>query len=344
MKKISSFFALAIAAVTLFSGCGPTPFTGKPGSSGKTLEMLVVAKQSVYSGTTKQVIDSIFASPQIALNQPEPCFDLVHISPSSFEDNAMFQSHRNILILDVNPQNINKIYLEQDKWSTPQIVIRITASDKRSLDSMLLVKNERMLSEYYNQEYRRMDKVFSSAPGIKIQNKIKGKYGFSLTIPEEFELAKMREESDFTWLLKRTKDFDLYLYIFSRPATSSNDFEQATILDNIDTMLRRYVPGPSEGSYPGVERRLDSYSRDVVLADDLNAVETRGLWCTHNDFMGGPYVSYTFSLPGSDLVYTVMGCVYSPSGRNRMVMKRDLLMQLDGICRSIKTEKTIAEN
>lgn len=334
---------MAAAVVVLFTSCGPTPFTGKPGSSGKTLEMLVVATQGVYSGTTKQVIDSIFATPQVALNNPEPRFDLVHISPSSFEDNSMFQSHRNLLILDVSPQLENKIYLEQDKWSKPQIVIRITASDKRSLDSMLLVKNERLLYEYYNQEYRRMDKVFSEDPDIKIQNKLKGKYGFALSIPDEFALAKMREESDFTWILKQTKDFDLHLYVYSRPATGGSDFDQATILDNLDTMLRRYVPGPSEGSYPGVERRVDSYSRDVVLADSINAVETRGLWRTYNDFMGGPFVCYTFTLPESGKVYTLMGCVYSPSERNKMVMKRDLLMQLDGICRSIKLQKDITE-
>ena len=80
-----------------------------------------------------------------------------------------------------------------------------------------------------------------------------------------------------------------------------------------------------------------------IVADSINAVETRGLWRTYNDFMGGPFVCYTFTLPESGKVYTLMGCVYSPSERNKMVMKRDLLMQLDGICRSIKLQKDITE-
>lgn len=335
MKKIASFLVVFAAAVALFSGCGPTPLSGKPGSSGKTLELMVVSTDGIFDGSTKQVIDTLFSVPQVALNQPEPCFDVVHITPSSFEGNTMFQAHRNILLLEVNPQNINKIYIDKDVWASPQVVVRMTASDRRSLDSMLLARGERLQSEYYAQEYRRMNKVFSQKPDYKIQKFIEDKYGFSIVIPDEFALAKLKEENSFTWVLKRTKDFDLHIYIDSREATGAKDFEEAVILDNIDTMLRRNVPGPAEGSYPGVERRDFFYSRNVTLADGIEAVETRGLWRTYNAFMGGPFVCYTFAMPGSNQVITLMGSVYSPSQRSKMVMKRDLLMQVDGICRSL---------
>jgi len=336
MRKITSFLIVAAAAVLFFSGCGPTPLTGKPGSSGKTLELMIVSPDALYGNTTKQAIDTIFSMPQDGLNQPESRFDVVHITPSSFDGNTMFQAHRNILILEVDPHNINKIYIDKDVWATPQVVIRMTASDRRSLDSMLLVRQERLLDEYYTQEYRRMNKVFSQKPDYKIQRFIEQKYGFSIVVPEEFALAKLREENSFTWVLKRTKDFDLHLYIDSRDAKGASDFDEAVILDNIDTMLRRNVPGPSEGSYPGVERRDFFYTRDVTLGDSIHAVETRGLWRTYNDFMGGPFVCYTFALPGTNQVVTLMGSVYSPSERSKMVMRRDLLMQVDGICRSLK--------
>ena len=335
MKRIIAFLVVTVTVASLLVGCGGKTMTGKPGSSGKTLELMLVAKNSVNSGTTSAVIDSLFRTPQVALNQPESRFDVVHITPSNFEDNTMFQSHRNILILDVDPLGINKIYLENDKWSTPQVVIRVTANSREALDSMLLAQGERLLKEYYKQEYRRMDNIFSRTPAVKIINKIKEKYGFSLSIPEEFTLAKMKEETDFTWVLKNTKDFDLHLYLYQRQAKDASDFEEAVILDHLDTILRRYVPGPSEGSYPGVERRDFFYTREVMLGD-VKAIETRGLWRTYNDFMGGPFVCYTFASPDKSKVYTMMGCVYSPSQRSKMVMRRDLLMQLDGICHSLK--------
>ena len=337
MKKIIATVLSVFMFTSLFTGCGGKVMTGKPGSSGKTLELMLVTKNSTYTGTTQMVVDSLFKSPQDALNQPESRFDVVKISPNDFDGNTMFQAHRNILILDLDPLGTNKVYLENDKWSTPQVVIKVVANSREALDSMLLVQGERLLKEYYKQEYRRMDKIFSQTPDIKIINKIKEKYGFTLSIPEEFALAKMKEETPFTWVLKKTKDFDLHLYLYKRPAKDATDFEEATILNHLDTILRRYVPGPSEGSYPGVERRDFFYTRDVMLGD-VKAVETRGLWRTYNDFMGGPFVCFTFLSPDKTQVYTMMGCVYSPSQRNKLSMKRDLLMQLDGICHSLKYE------
>lgn len=340
MKKIFLSVAIAVSVIAMFVSCGHTPLSGKPGSSGKTLELMVVAPESVYKGLARHALDSLFQTPQDGLNQVESRFDMVNISPSSFDGNTMFQSHRNILILEVDPQNINKIYMNKDVWSTPQVVIRMTSPDARSLDSMLMAYRGRILKEYYAQEYRRMEKIFFKTPGVKIINKIKEKYGFSLAIPEEFALAKMRTESDFTWVLKQTKDFDLHLYIYSYPYVDKRCFEEAVVLDTLDAILQRYVPGPSEGSYPGVERRDFFYTTDVLLGD-VNAVETRGLWRTYNDFMGGPFVNYTFLSPDGSKVFILMGAVYSPSQRNKMSMKRDLLMQLEGICRSMKFEQGI---
>lgn len=337
MKRLVISTVLVFSLACLFTGCGSKALTGKPGSSGKTLELLLVAKKSINTGTTEAVLDSLFKTPQVGLNQPEPRFDVVKILPNDFDGNTMFQAHRNILILEVDPLGVNKVYLEYDQWSTPQVVIRIAANSRESLDSMLLANEERLLKEYYTQEYRRMDKIFSATPGVKIINTIKEKYGFALSIPEEFTIAKMKEETDFTWILKQTKDFDLHLYLYKQAPKDATDFEEAKILDKIDTLLKRYVPGPSEGSYPGVERRDLFYTRDVILGT-VKAVETRGLWRTYNDFMGGPFISFTFLSPDKTQLYTMICCVYSPSQRNKLSMKRDLLMQLDGICHSIKFE------
>lgn len=335
MRHISFKMAFVVALVGLLAACGGNNMSGKPGSSGKTLELMVVSPNSLYSGSTRAILDSLFATPQDGLNQPEPRFDVVQITPSSFDGNTMFQAHRNILILEVDAQGQNKVYRKQDQWSQPQVVIRITAQDRNTLDSLLLVNGNRLLSEYYAQEYRRMDKVFSQTPGVKIMQALQRQFGFTLSIPEEFALAK--QTNDFMWIRKEAKDFSLQLYVKSDPAGDHSALDEAAILDRIDTMMHRYVPGPSEGSYPGVERRDFFYSREVTLGE-LNAVETRGLWRTYNDFMGGPFVAYSFVSPDGQQLITLVGCVYSPSQRNRMVMKRDLLMQLEGICRSVRFE------
>lgn len=333
-KRFLSILA-AVVGVALFAGCGADVLSGKPGSSGKTLELMVVAKNSVYSGHTKLLADSLFASPQVGLNQPEPRFDVVQIAPSSFEGNTMFQAHRNILMLEVDPQQADKVYLEYNKWSSPQVVIRIAARSTQSLDSLLLTNGERLLKEFYNKEYARMEKVFSQTPNIKVNKALQQKYGFTLMFPEEFTLAK--SEDSFMWVRKEAKDFSLGVYVSVAPA-GERSYEEAYILDNLDTLMKRYVPGPAEGSYQGTERRDFFYTREATIGD-TKAVETRGLWRLYGDFMSGPFVCYTFPSADGTQTVTLVGYVYSPSQRNKMVMKRDLLMQVDGICHSYKANQ-----
>lgn len=334
MKRFFIISFLAVAGIILFSACNPKAFSGKPGSSGKTLELMVVAKNSVYGGSTDAVLDSLFRTPQDGLNQPEPRFDVVQIAPSSFDGNTMFQAHRNILMLEVDPTGLNKVYLEYDKWASPQVIIRIVAQTKPELDSMLLANGERLLKEYYNMEYARMKKVFTQSPNVKINRLIKEKYGFALSIPEEFAMNK--QEGDFTWVRKETKDFGLHIYVYTEPAGDSKELpDEAFVLDKLDTLMKHHVSGPADGSYQGTERRDFFYSREAMIGDH-KALETRGLWRLYGDFMGGPFVCYTFQK--DDRMVYLVGLVYSPSQRNKMVMKRDLLMQVDGICHSYQSE------
>lgn len=336
MKKLFFGVIALVFASLMLSGCGDNVLTGKPGSSGKTLELMIVATDGVYNNPLiKKDIDTIFSVPQVALNQPEPRFDVVQVKPSDFDGNTMFQAHRNVLILEVDGQNDNKVYLEYDKWSTPQVVIRLAAKSYESLDSLLRTNQERLLKELYNMEYRRMEKVFSGMPDVKLNNMIKEKYGFSLVFPEEFALAK--SEGPFTWIRKEAKDFGIGVFVDMSLYTGDKQLEEATILNYLDTIMKHHVPGPSDGSYMGTERRDFFYTRNVKLGD-YDAVETRGLWRLYNDFMSGPFVCYTLRSADSCSLITLVGYVYSPSQRNSMVMKRDLLMQVDGICRTYKVE------
>ena len=46
--------------------------------------------------------------------------------------------------------------------------------------------------------------------------------------------------------------------------------------------------------------------------DGQFAIQTRGLWRTENDFMGGPFINYTVYDDKSDIVYGIDGFVLFP--------------------------------
>jgi hypothetical protein len=60
------------------------------------------------------------------------------------------------------------------------------------------------------------------------------------------------------------------------------------------------------------------------------AVKVDGLWRVENDFMGGPFVSYTFLDPKNNQVVTLFGYVYYPNHK-----KRDKLLQVESILYSV---------
>lgn len=301
----------------------------KKGSSGKTLEMLVVANRDVYCGDTKALIDSLFGGPQYGLNQTEPIFSLVNIPVSSFENTEMFHVHRNVLKCDISPDNPNKVYKQIDVWSAPQVVFEFAVKDRATLDSFLVKYAPLVLDEMYAAEYRRIEKVYKSTEGVEINQYVKKHFNFDLMFSQEFMIAK--SDPDFLWVRKETKDFGIGVLVKVLPYSNKNQFSEEEILRTLDTTMKQNVPGSVEGSYMGTERRLDCQTRTLKM-DGQYAVETRGLWRLFGpDFMGGPYVNYTILDPNGDQIVMLTAYVYCPRKE-----KRDLLMQVDGICHSIK--------
>ncbi len=344
MKK--SFFgvlSLLLMTVLLVCSCGSgkDPDTvQKKGSSGKTLELLIVANEDVYVGDTKTLLDSIFASPQVGLPTPEKKFDIVNIPMSSYKNTEMFKVHRNVILLDINPDNPDKVYMHIDEYAAPQVIVDFACRDVNSLQANIRKYQDFMLRELYKAEHRRVQKAFRGMNGYDVNQAIQKKFGFGLTFSNEFALAK--EDVDFAWVRKEAKDFGIGVLIDVFPYESKAAFDEEHILDRLDTIMKRHVPASADNSYMGIERRRDEagnylapiYSSVVDFDSSEYAVETRGCWRAFGDFMGGPFVTYTLLSPDKQRVVMLTGYVYCP--RNKPWTKRDLLMQVESVCWSLQ--------
>lgn len=337
MKK---FFFLAMTAV-LFCSCTTkeAKVPEKKGSSGKTLELLVVADRNVYYGSTKALVDSIFTCPQVGLPQPESRFDIVNIPLSSYESSEMFRNHRNILLMDVKPGNPDKVYLHVDEYAAPQVVVDFAARSNESLNDLLRQYEPQILEQLYKAEHRRVIKAFAGMPNFEVNDAIQQQFGFGLTFSKEFSMAK--QEPGFAWVRKEAKDFGIGVLVDVFPYRDTSVFQEKNILDRMDTVMARHVPSNAPGSYMGLERRRDEagnylapiVSKRVPFEGSDYCVETRGCWRSFGDWMGGPFVSYTLLSPDKKQVIVLTGYVYCP--RNKPWTKRDLLMQVESICHSL---------
>lgn len=329
MKKI----LFAFFAVLLFAACNSRQNEAilKKSSSGKTLEVLMAADKGHFTNVTRELIDSVFLQPQRCLPQPEPRFDLVNVPVSSLRNTHMFQMHRNIIILEVKEGNPDKVYIDCDKWATPQVVVDIAASNEASLRDLLRKYEPNILKAIYNAEHKRMIRAFYNIRNVGLMNRVKEKFGFELTFSEDFMWAS--EDDGFAWIRKETKDISLGVLINITPYRSQDMMTPEKIHNRIDTIMRRHIPSPSEDGYMGTERRVDFETRRVDYEGTDYCIETRGLWrlIETTDRMGGPFVCYSMLSPDGKDIIEVIGFVYAPR-----FDKRDYLMQVEGICNSLK--------
>ena len=330
-----SFICLSVYLLISLASCDFTS-NKKPRSTGKTNEILVVTNtKDMWKSSLGDTIRGFFGQYQPGLPQAEPMFELYNIPESAI--NKTFKAMHALFIVDINPE-FSKPLLEAKKnlWSKPQLVVKITAPDEATFYSMFRENKHGFLEAYIDLEIERNNAFFKMALDHSLAARIKKKFGFSLGIPGGF--APAYENDEFIWLRqtmhKVKQDAEMGIMIYKYPYEDTMAFVQGNILDLRDTLTKKYVPGPSVGSYMAVSKEFIapvSYRKGDYVTDF--AVETRGLWMVANDFMGGPFISYTFTDPDNQYVIMLDGYVYNPNG-----LKRNFVRQLEAIFHTVKFE------
>jgi hypothetical protein len=326
----------SIAVAFMVSSC-TWDKSGKKRSTGKTNEILIVTNnQKQWESPVGETIREFFEQDMIGLPQPEAIFYLFNIPESAM--NKIFRRIHNIFIVDINP-DITKplIEIKRNLWARPQMVIKITAPDEGIFISLFLEHRERFLKLYNDLEIQRTNEYFSMAKSVSLTRKLKNKFGLSLDIPGGFAIAY--EDKDFIWLRqtlhKAKQDAELGIMVYTYNYNNTSAFSPENIITVRDSITKRHVPGPTKGSFMAVSDQFfpPVFTRTSDFTTDF-AVETRGLWKVVNDFMGGPFISYTFVDPEHERVITLDGYVYNPNG-----LKRNFVRQLEAIFNTLKFEE-----
>lgn len=324
-KKI--FFLLLLTSCTL-SESGLRP------STGSVNELLIVTNDKIqWEGALGDTLRSFFSAYQIGLPQPEPIFDLVNIADENFKD--LFQKYHNIFIVDINPQFTEaSSETNQNLWSDPQRVIKITAPDLSSFYSEFNLKKDTFIKLFIDLERKRTLIINQLDLDYKLAGIVEKKFAINLPLPEGFYLAK--ESTNFMWLRHKVtrakQDVELSILLYSADYVDTDVFNPKNILQRRNLITLEHIPGPSPLSFMKVARDHMPPVFDTILDFPGGyAVETRGLWEVENDFMGGPFINYTFIDKANNKVITLDGYIYNPNED-----KKNFLRQLESIFFAVK--------
>ena len=137
---------------------------------------------------------------------------------------------------------------------------------------------------------------------------IQEKFGVDMKVPKGYMLRSSSE--DFIWISYEHKLASQGFFIYSYPYKGAQSLRPEALVAARNKFASR-IPGPSEGSYMITYDEAEPLSRAIRINGRL-WVEMRGLWDVKNDFMGGPFVSYSTVDTETNRVVTLDCYVYSP--------------------------------
>ncbi len=301
-----------------------------PRPSGKAGNLLVVVDSFYWEHKTGEAIMNTFAQAQEGLPQREPLFDIIQLPHQHFAQ--IFKTNRNILLIEIDPNSKNKLSINSDVWSTTQLVVTITASSDE-IAAQTIIKNGQALIDYYNaKEIERLHAQYNKQVNSAITTLLKTKFNINLTPDSYYRIAADKE--NFVWLRKEKlageHPISQDLLIYSYPYLSDSTFNVSCLVNKRNEMTKKYIHGTLDSTY------MKSYVEYVPKEKEINinglyAKELRGLWFIKGDFMGGPYVNYTFVDEKRNRVICIDAYVFAPK-----FDKREFLRELEAYALQVK--------
>ena len=320
-----NIFICSIIGLLALTSCGGG---GKvlPRISGKPGEIIVVATKAQWESETGVAIRDVLAADYPSLPQREPLFNLSNVPEPSL--NKLLKVHRNMLYVKVSDGTEPSVRICNDIWAQPQIVVVVTVPPTDEAAAAFIRSNGDQIVEAFEKAER--DRVLANAEEFEevgLRAIVENKFGGSPRFPNGYSLKK--QASDFIWISYETSYLNQGIFIYRFPFTDMSQFSLENLIAKRDEVLKDMVPAPNEGSYM-ITNPVNPVYRQVNF-NGIDMYEVRTLWDTHNDYMGGPFVSRAFlSRDGNNIIVTE-GFVYAPKYN-----KRNYLRQVDAITGSFR--------
>jgi len=307
---------------TILVSCGGSK-SKSPNSTGRGSEIIVVCSKPQWEGAVGDSIRGALMDYMQGLPEAEPEYTLIFIPEKNF--GKLLQTHRNVLIVDIKARNKkSRVETLRNIWSHPQRVIKVKASSDTAFFN-LFAKHSEAIKELFNQNERARFRAQNAlSRNQEAEKLLASEFGIKMVISKDFYQAK--KVKDFVWLQSETTANSLGLFIYTFPYKDTAQMNPAAVLAARDKYARLYIPGPLEGSYMTTEHEVYPPVSRKILFKNMFAIETRGLWKTVGDFMGGPFINYTIVDAPRQRIIAFDGYVYYPNKS-----KRNYVRQLESI-------------
>lgn len=328
MKRLSSVLLLMVILLALYGCKNFYALSGaKKSAQGSPYEVLVVCDGKEWESALGKELRDLLETPVEMLNQTEPMFNVMRITARDFKH--LLPSYRNILKVLCSPDVAEtSIVAQYDVVASPQIVLTFQGP---SIEAMIdyLKANGASLLQVLEMAERNRTIEYAKKQGAKALEKIVEKaFQVDMNIPNGYLFRA--ESEDFVWASNEYPVASQGFFLYSHPFKGKTSLTTEALVKVRNEFAKR-IPGPSEGSFMTTVKRIPNIEdngyvdfmpqRKVVKINGRDWIELRGFWEVENDFMGGPFVSYTTLDTRSGRLLTLDCYVYSPKYGKRNFLR-----------------------
>ena len=274
-------------------------------SQGAPYEVVTICNQPIWEGAVGEQLRTILRAQDPYLNAQETLFDLFQVTPHNVTN--IVDTHRNQI----------EAGARYDVTASPQIIITLQGPSQEAIADYLKSHAETLVQLLEKTERDRSIAYAERHFEPFIQEQILKTFGVEMDVPKGYVLAKQTE--DFMWVRYEYPAASKGFMLYSRPYEGPESLSDIAV-ERARLKFAAEIPGPSDGSYMTTSYAFPPIYRTVKI-DGRFWVELRGFWDVENDFMGGPFVSYTTLDKATNRVLTLDCYIYSPKLKKRNFMR-----------------------
>nr|MCU0347770.1 DUF4837 family protein [Saprospiraceae bacterium] len=323
----------------------PTPAGQKSTAHGRVNQLLVIADSNLWTGPVGDSFFYYFSAPYILLPQPEPIFDVVHMTPEALAAQPLKKEFRTIVFLydlndensvtsrmtrfDLGPEKLIELQkgkgynvtLGQDKWALKQQLFYVNGLGEDKLIACVAANFPaiaRKISERDENIVR--STAFQGGEAVKLQEDIFAKYNLKMRIPKGYQQAKYDGKTNTLWLRSDQREIIANIIVHKLPYTDKSQLTKAGI-----KKIRDGITGIVTTQQPNTYMRINDTDLPLFIENktlnNVYTVQAKGVWDIVNDFKGGPFVTNLMLNTKTNELVLVDGFVFAPGKDKRNHMQ-----------------------
>ena len=317
MKRYFFYFVALFSLI--FVSCTTKPSTPVKNTVGDAYDVLVLCDDEPWSGDLAMAVCDLLEEDMAGLTRPQGYFDIVkQIAPSKASD--FDKKYGNILVVSINPSCTESTSeVVYNRYAYPQTIVVLSAPSSEAAVEYINSSAQELRGLFEKAICRQSNSYYAARPAEQLIVDFKNHTGFDMLIPQNFYKANTRDQ-DLLWYLRDYANKAQYIFAYSYPYTDASDLTVEWLMRSLDNKLSTISSKGAAGSYMGVNENGPAELREVTIGN-REWLELRGWWEVTNDFMGGPFVSFSTLDEATQQITTVMFALYAPEDPQRNLLR-----------------------